>query len=369
MDPEQAAPEAPDAPAAALRGPRWLRAAATAVGLGRVKRAVRGVRDAVRRRLASRRGDAKQDFYGSRYFSGAADRNPGVSGYGNYTRETSNADVASYLLWRFLPFTRSLDVGCARGFLVEGLVELGYDAHGWDVSEWAIADGAESVRDRLSVVDLERRQRPGVRTRYDLVTALEVLEHLRPEQVPKVLRRLRRVSDGYLVATIPSIGPNPHGPAGFVRGKVRPERLEHYEALGPGYDGPVPFDDLARDDDGNPVEGHLTVASFAWWTAQFERAGFVRQPEVERAMHPVIGRQDLSVAWNLYVFHVDERPPAPMVTRTEDELAELEHRWNLVYRPHSGHSRNITLWTVGEEGARAIDLEYQASVRRRLDAR
>ena len=71
-------------------------------------------------------------------------------------------------------FTTSLDVGCAKGFVVEALTELGYDSYGWDVSEWAIAGAGPNVAGRLTVADLERRlpsNRP--HERFSLVTAFE----------------------------------------------------------------------------------------------------------------------------------------------------------------------------------------------------
>src|SRR5690606_35640777 len=101
------------------------------------------------------------------------------------------------------------------------------------------------------------------------VSALETLEHLPPAAVPAALTELRRVTAGHLVATIPSFGPNPHGPGGWFQAKVRPDVLDDYVARGPDYDGPVPLADLAVDAHGRPLEGHLTIASFAWWTQRF----------------------------------------------------------------------------------------------------
>ncbi|MCU1345792.1 MAG: Methyltransferase type 12 [Acidimicrobiia bacterium] len=305
---------------------------------------------------------SKQRFYGSSYFEGRSNRKPGSSGYAGYTRDSSNANVAAYLLWRFLPFTSSLDVGCAKGFLVEALLDLDYDSYGWDVSEWAVAGGPPRVRERLAVVDLEKgvpeqRSLPS----YSLVTALEVLEHLQPERVASVLADLRSICSGYLVATIPSLGPNQSGPGGFPDGKVRTERLAEYHDKGPGYEGPVPYDDLMMDDDGFPVQGHLTIASFSWWTRQFEAAGFKRLHDTELKMHPVIGRFDLSVAWNLYVFHVDNATPAAMVPRSEIEIAELERKWKLADRPLGVHSQNLTNMTMGPSGVEAIESEFEAS--------
>src|SRR5436190_16448888 len=69
-------------------------------------------------------------------------RNPcvrmGLSGYERYDRHMSNADVAAYLVWRFLPAHHTLDAGCAFGFVVEALREVDVDAEGVDVSFFAI---------------------------------------------------------------------------------------------------------------------------------------------------------------------------------------------------------------------------------------
>jgi hypothetical protein len=309
-------------------------------------------------------------FYGERYFRRDGST-AGASGYASHLRENSNADVAAYLLWRFLPFERSLDIGAASGFLVEALLELGYDARGCDISEFAVSQAAPEVRERLVVADLgswrgRRRVRGGP---FSLVTALEVLEHLPPSRIPSTLRFLRGLCDGYLVATIPSIGPNDGGPDGLVSGKVREEVKATYLALESELAGPVPWPDLMRDAEDRPIEGHVCIAPFSWWTQQFEAAGFRRMLDVEASMHPVIGRfGDLAVAWNLYVFHAGDGPPAPAPARTDAELAAIEARWGLTDRLVGQNSLNITKDTVGPEAVDAIWREYNKSLARRAQA-
>ena len=39
------------------------------------------------------------------------------------------------------------------------------------------------------------------------------------------------------------------------------------------------------DDAGYPIHGHLAWGDAAWWTRQFEQAGFTRDVEIERAFH------------------------------------------------------------------------------------
>jgi SAM-dependent methyltransferase len=338
----------------------------------RVRRPVQRAVDAATRRVRGGRSDREiSPFYGASYFGERGD-GEAHAGYATYDRTTSNANIAAYLLWRFVPFANALDVGCAKGFLVEALCELGYDAYGCDISRFATDGAIPAIRPRLGVVDLQsegsRCQLEG--ERYSLITLLEVLEHLRPEAVSDVLSFVRTIADGYVVATIPSFGVNRNGPAGFVNSKVRDDRLDHYRSLGDDYRGPVPDEDLMRDADGNPIEGHLTIASFDWWTEKFADVGFVRVDPAEVAMHPAIGRYNLSMAWNLYVFHVDSRAPAPPPERSELELAAIERRWRLDRLPMGVESRGWTRSTFGEAGAVAVDEEYAAERRRqdRFDA-
>lgn len=271
---------------------------------------------------------AEADFYGAGYYGHRRDPSGdrgGLSGYATYDRTSSNADIAGYVVWRQFGGARTaLDVGCARGYLVEVLRELGMEAEGGDVSAYAVAHPTAGARGHLKVADPVRGL-PWEDGRFDVVTILETLEHLQPHQVPGVLRELRRVCRGAVYATIPSIGANNEaGPDGHYEGKVRPERLAHYRQLGQGFDGPVPFDDLARDANGDPVEGHLTIASFGWWTRMFAEAGFERRPEVERRVYGDIEPAGLAPFWNLYVFAVPGVDEALLAPRSPGKaLVEL----------------------------------------------
>jgi SAM-dependent methyltransferase len=250
------------------------------------------------------RGPADDGLYDGSYFgegrATSGDRE-GRSGYARYDRISSNADIAAYLLWRNFSVRRTLDVGCATGFLVEALRELGIDAEGCDASEYAVDHAAPGARGHVRRGD-PRSGLPYADGAFELVSALEILEHLAPEDVPAAVGELRRVTSAFVYLTTPSFGPNRAGPAGHFDGKVRPERLDHYRALGSGYRGPVPTEDLARDAEGRPIEGHLTIASFDWWTDRFIDAGFQRWVDVEHDLYADIEPAGLAPFWNLYVF-------------------------------------------------------------------
>lgn len=259
------------------------------------------------------------EVYGGHYFGLGRDPSgdrQGHSGYATYDRVSSNADIAGYLLWRNFRVHHTLDVGCAKGYLVEVLRELGVDAHGSDISRFAVEHAAPGAFGYVRIGDLCRpRGLPYRDGEFDMVTALETLEHLPPAEVPVALQELRRVCSGVLYATVPSFGPNPAGYDGHFEGKVLPTRVDYYRSLGPEYEGPVPYEDLAVDVDGRPVEGHLTIASFGWWTRQFSEAGFTRWVDVERRLHADIAPVGLSQFWNIYVLGVEDAAPELAVPR------------------------------------------------------
>jgi hypothetical protein len=251
---------------------------------------------------------------------------------------------------------RTLDVGCAFGFFVEAQRELGIDAHGYDVSEFALDRAALGARGHVEYGNLLRRL-PCKTGAFELVSAFETLEHVPPDVVPRAIAELRRVTSGYLIATIPSFGPNEYGPGGWFDVKVRPERLDHYKALGADYEGPVPYEDLYRDAAGRPVEGHLTIASFGWWTKRFAEAGFVRCGDVERAMHPYLERFDLTKYWNLYVLRTADAPVPPAI-RSADEIADVEKRLALdrqAFLRHETGRRPVSRRKLREEAGVAGD--------------
>jgi hypothetical protein len=282
--------------------------------------------DRLRERLRRRERHAMYDD--GAYFG--EDRNPldrmGLSGYERYTRESSNANRIAYLVWRALAPKRSLDVGAALGFVVEALREVGVDAKGTDLSHWAVDHASPGAQGHVRQGSLTDRL-PYREGRFDVVTAFETLEHLPPQDVPAAIANLARVSSAWVVCTIPSIGRNDSGPHGFANSKVRNERLGDY--LDPEYLGPVPFDDLAVDAVGRPIEGHLTIASYRWWTAQFADAGLERRGDMERRMHPVLARLGLTEFLNLYVLAKRGVPAPPWPAHDPAAIADVERRWGL----------------------------------------
>lgn len=93
-----------------------------------------------------------------------------------------------------------LDVGCAKGLLVQALAERGVDSRGTDLSEYAVKDAHPDVVDRLSV----RSATEPITDRYDLITCVEVLEHMSADDAQRAIDAMCAATDRILFSSTPS---------------------------------------------------------------------------------------------------------------------------------------------------------------------
>ncbi|MFR9058243.1 glycosyltransferase [Eubacterium callanderi] len=96
-----------------------------------------------------------------------------------------------------------LDVGCARGYLVAALRDRNVEAYGVDVSEFAISAVRDDIKPYCKVYsgleDLDKVFLP----EYDLVTNIEVAEHLPEEVASQFIGNLCSVADTVLFSSTP----------------------------------------------------------------------------------------------------------------------------------------------------------------------
>ena len=111
--------------------------------------------------------------------------------------------VADDIVARLSP-TRVLDAGCALGLLVEKLRERRVEAWGVDISEFAIAQVHESVQPYCVVGSLTEPLPGELPEQFDLVTCIEVVEHMSPAEGEKAIARLTTLSDRILFSSSPT---------------------------------------------------------------------------------------------------------------------------------------------------------------------
>src|SRR5262245_41460203 len=106
--------------------------------------------------------------------------------------------IADHIVSKIKP-TRVLDVGCAKGFLVESLRDRGVEAFGIDISEYAISEVRPDIRLYCRVASaLDPLDRS-----YDLITCIEVLEHLTEEEGRSAIANICRSTNDVLFSSTP----------------------------------------------------------------------------------------------------------------------------------------------------------------------
>jgi GT2 family glycosyltransferase/2-polyprenyl-3-methyl-5-hydroxy-6-metoxy-1,4-benzoquinol methylase len=97
-----------------------------------------------------------------------------------------------------------LDAGCAKGYLVEALRDKGVDAYGIDISEFAISHVREDLKPYCCVQSISESLPKTFPEEYDLITCIEVLEHLYPETAVKAIANLCRYTDRIVFSSTPN---------------------------------------------------------------------------------------------------------------------------------------------------------------------
>ena len=95
------------------------------------------------------------------------------------------ARQAEIIMRDFQPKT-TLDVGCAAGYLVEGLRDRGVDAYGIDVSDYALS----TVREDIKPFCHKQSATEPIKKKYDLITCIEVLEHLESDAIREAIKNM-----------------------------------------------------------------------------------------------------------------------------------------------------------------------------------
>lgn len=108
--------------------------------------------------------------------------------------------IAESLIREYTPKT-ALDVGCAKGFLVEQLRIRGVDATGFDISTTALDEVSPDIRDYCrygSIDDLNMYS-----GHYDMITCIEILEHVTPEMADRAIELMCQHTDLIVFSSTP----------------------------------------------------------------------------------------------------------------------------------------------------------------------
>lgn len=110
-------------------------------------------------------------------------------------------DTRFDLLHNEFDFSSMLDIGCGLGSLVASALRAGIDARGLDASEYAVEHSR--APEKVDLVNLDLGKLPYCDGQFELVVALDVLEHVDPTQIEYIVSELCRTARTYVVVKVP----------------------------------------------------------------------------------------------------------------------------------------------------------------------
>ena len=155
----------------------------------------------------SKRGNEKTEEdrriareFGKEFFDG--DRKNGYGGF-NYNSKYWEPVIPTFQKHFNLSSKDSiLDVGCAKGFMLYDFSKLipGIELKGIDISQYAIENCIEDMRDNLDVADA--RDLPFKDNSFDLVISITSVHNFNEEECIQAIREIERVSKGKSFLTV-----------------------------------------------------------------------------------------------------------------------------------------------------------------------
>ncbi len=192
------------------------------------------------------------ELFGETYFERGSET--GLNDYSEYDGAPWSRAQAEIIAAAFAPAT-CLDIGCAKGDFVREMRTRGVQAFGTDISTYSVASAADDVRGTLCASSIAAL--PFIDDAFDLVVAIEVLEHLPPEAVDAALEELWRVARQFVYITVQN---------------TTAAAPEHF------------FADLT----------HSTMKPLAWWQERFRRHRFelipIELPFGEFRLHQIVAQ-------------------------------------------------------------------------------
>jgi len=234
------------------------------------------------------KGSAPPEFYSREYFLEAKGSNYGREPFAPYdeTYLERNRMLVNRIL-AVIPGLKSVIVlGAARGYLVKALYERGVEAVGVDLSRWAVENCAEGVEPYMywgDVCDLGE-WRDG---EFDLVVALDVLEHIRVPDLYVAIAEAARVGKRILL------------------------------------DVPIMPHDDAPDQSSGTDKSHVSCYSKMWWIEQFMLRGLEPFGQPSEYTYPEEHEESEWPDKHDHGYTVWFRRPQPIPTAETIELADV----------------------------------------------
>ena len=130
--------------------------------------------------------------FGKEFFDGS--RDTGYGGFSYNPRYWTDVTKKFKDYWNLTPNNSLLDVGCAKGFMLYdfSLAIPGLKIEGIDISEYAIQNALESVKNKLRIGDAKKL--PFENSSFDYTISINTVHNLELEECAMAIKEIDRVS-------------------------------------------------------------------------------------------------------------------------------------------------------------------------------
>lgn len=226
---------------------------------------------------------------------------------------------------------KHIDIGCGKAFLVLAMRRLGIQSFGLDFSEALIKQAPLEVKPYVEVARTEDWISNPLFLDTDLITYMEVFEHLPVSLCAFILKVLQEHFTGQLFITTPSFGIDERFKLGIRTNVGTPswqrDMVEN-----------APFHNIVLED-GLPHHGHITLCSYRWWTDFFLFHGWVRSNDLESRALKSFRSTLMKYNWNPYIL---EKLPSDLLDIDIASSNQLGFGWHELNRGTSAGR-----WTDG----------------------
>jgi len=147
----------------------------------------------------------KYEYFNESYFQDGKSKGTVYSNYLAASRTSKiYKEIVDALIYIYKP-KRVLEIGCATGIMVKYFNEAGIEAHGIDVSDWAIKN-----REHKNVILTSASELPYETNYFDLVFSCHSIEHIPEEYFKDSLKEISRVCSNFQVHLLPIVGTHPY---------------------------------------------------------------------------------------------------------------------------------------------------------------
>ncbi len=180
-------------------------------------------------------------------------------------------------VWKYMFHPKnSLDVGCGRGTFIAYERDIGIEAEGFDFSGWSI-ENHYSRCDKKWIKNYDATKPwPYPDKSFDLVTILDLMEHIYIDDIDFVISEMYRVAKKYIFLQIATIGGG-SGSGIHEKGYI----------LKKGEQVPVELQGCA-------VAGHVTVSTEGFWIQRLKRDGWIVRKNLVEQFCKIVPRDVIS---------------------------------------------------------------------------